>query len=74
MTQDKNILHDKNPYIDMIIDFIKNELLLSDFREEIILPIFHNSLYYIIPLILLVILMNFITSMLAVFIVLYFVK
>lgn len=68
MTQE----NDKNPYIDIIIDFVKNELLKSDFREEILQPLYINTLYYIIPLILLIIIMNFITTLIALSIVMWF--
>lgn len=68
MTQE----NDKNPYIDIIIDFVKNELLKSDFREEILQPLYINTLYYIIPLILLIIVMNFITTLIALCIVTWF--
>jgi hypothetical protein len=67
MTQE----NDKNPYIDIIIDFVKNELLKSDFREEILQPLYINTLYYIIPLILLIIVMNFITTLIALSIVMW---
>lgn len=67
MTQE----NDKNPYIDIIIDFVKNELLKSDFKEEILQPLYINMLYYIIPLILLIMLMNFITTLIALFIVMW---
>ena len=67
MTQE----NDKNPYIDIIIDFVKNELLKSDFREEILQPLYINTLYYIIPLILLIIIMNFITTLIALSIVMW---
>ena len=63
---------EKNPYIDIIIDFVKNELLKNDFKEEIIKPLYYNLLYYIIPLIILIIIMNFFTTLIAVSIILYF--
>ena len=70
MTQETET--DKNPYIDIIIDFIKNEFLKNDFKEEIIKPLYFHILYYIIPLIFIIIIMNFITTLIAVSIILYF--
>lgn len=70
MTQE----NDKNPYTDFIINFVKNELLKSDFREEILQPLYISVLYYSIPLILLIIIMNFVTTLIAIIIVLYFFK
>ena len=53
-------------YKDYFIDFIKSELLNSDdFQIEILKPIF---IYYVIPIICLIILLNFIATMLAVYI------
>jgi len=53
-------------YKDYFIDFIKSELLNSDdFQIEILKPIF---IYYVIPIIFLIILLNFIATMLAVYI------
>lgn len=66
--------NEKNPYIDFIIDFVKNELLKSDFREEILQPLYITLLYYIIPVILFLVIMNFVTSLIAISIVLNFFK
>ena len=64
-----------NNYKDYLIDFIKTELLnSSDFQTEIIKPLYGQILYYILPLIIVVSLINFIATMIAVFIVLKFCK
>jgi len=49
------------------IDFIKSELLNSnDLQIEFLKPVF---IYYVIPTILLIILLNFIATMLAIYII-----
>ena len=64
-----------NNYKDYLIDFIKTELLnSSDFQTEIIKPLYGHILYYILPLIIVVSLINFLATMIAVFIVLKFCK
>jgi|DEB0MinimDraft_4_1074332.scaffolds.fasta_scaffold287835_1 hypothetical protein len=64
-----------NNYKDYLIDFIKTELLnSSDFQTEIIKPLYGQILYYILPLIIVVSLINFLATMIAVFIVLKFCK
>ena len=64
-----------NNYKDYLIDFIKTELLnSSDFQTEIIKPLYGRILYYILPLIIVVSLINFLATMIAVFIVLKFCK
>lgn len=62
-TQDK-----KKPYMEIIIDFIKNELLESDFKDEMIKFIL---LYYIIPIVLAIVILNFISTIGAITIVLW---
>lgn len=64
-----------NNYKDYLIDFIKTELLnSSDFQTEIIKPLYGQILYYILPLIIVVSLINFLATMIAVFIVLKYCK
>lgn len=61
--------HDKKkPYIEIIIDFIKNELLESDFKDEMIKFIL---LYYIVPIVLAIVILNFISTIGAISIVLW---
>jgi len=55
--------------IGLIIKFIKDEILKSDIRTEIIKPILIYTLYYIIPFLIIFILLNFITTITAVFLV-----
>jgi flagellar biosynthesis protein FlhB len=55
--------------IGIIIKFIKDEILKSDIRTEIIKPILIYTLYYIIPFLIIFILLNFITTITAVFLV-----
>jgi hypothetical protein len=62
-TQDK-----KKPYMEIIIDFIKNELLESDFKDEMIKFIL---LYYIVPIVLAIVILNFISTIGAITIVLW---
>lgn len=62
----------KNNYTEKIINFIKNELLKGDFKDEIIRPILYQLLYIVIPIVLIIILFNFITTILAIIIVSYF--
>tara|TARA_Y100000389_G_scaffold146531_1_gene145253 strand:+ start:15315 stop:15551 length:237 start_codon:yes stop_codon:yes gene_type:complete len=65
---------EKNPYTDIIVDFIKNELLKSDLKDEIMKPLYITALYYVIPLVILLIIMNFITTLIAIMIVFYIKK
>lgn len=61
--------HDKKkPYMEIIIDFIKNELLESDFKDEMIKFIL---LYYIVPIVLAIVILNFISTIGAISIVLW---
>jgi hypothetical protein len=63
-----------NKFMNIIIKFIKDELLKSDIRTEIVKPILIYALYYIIPFLLLFILLNFFTTIIAVFLVFYLKK
>lgn len=58
----------KKPYMEAIIEFIKNELLESDFKDEMIKFIL---LYYILPIVLAIVLLNFLSTIGAIMIVLY---
>jgi flagellar biosynthesis protein FlhB len=53
----------------ILIDFIKDELLKSNIRYEIVKPILIYILYYLIPFIILLMILNFITTIIAVYIV-----
>lgn len=73
--------HDENKekedsisFIHIIIDFVKDELLKSNIRTEIIKPILIYLLYYIVPFAIIFVLLNFVTTILAVFLVFYFKK
>lgn len=57
----------RKQYTDVIINFIKKELLESDFKEQIQLQL----LYIIVPIILIIALLNFITTMFAVILISY---
>lgn len=57
--------------MDVIIKFIRNEVLNEDIRTEIIKPILIYLLYYIIPFVILIILLNFFTTIAAIFLVFY---
>jgi hypothetical protein len=52
-----------------IVDFIKDEILKSNIRYEIVKPILLYILYYLIPFIIFIIFLNFITTIIAVCIV-----
>jgi flagellar biosynthesis protein FlhB len=58
--------------INILIDFIKDELLKSNIRFEIVKPILIYMLYYLIPFIILIIFLNFIATIFAVYIVFKF--
>lgn len=60
--------------INLIIGFIREEILKSDIRTEIIKPILMYLLYYIIPFVVLFIFFNFLATIAAVFLVSYFSK
>jgi flagellar biosynthesis protein FlhB len=53
----------------ILIDFVKDELLKSNIRYEIVKPILIYILYYLIPFIILLMILNFITTIIAVYIV-----
>lgn len=59
----------ENNIINIIIDFIKDEILKSNIRYEIVKPILLYVLYYLIPFIIFIIFLNFITTIIAVCIV-----
>tara|TARA_B100000795_G_scaffold269109_1_gene257571 strand:- start:290 stop:526 length:237 start_codon:yes stop_codon:yes gene_type:complete len=68
----ENIEYDKdndNNFVNILIDFIKDELLKSNIRYEIVKPILIYLLYYLIPFILLIVLINFISTIIAICIV-----
>jgi hypothetical protein len=55
--------------VNILIDFVKDELLKSNIRYEIVKPILIYILYYLIPFIVLLMILNFITTIIAVYIV-----
>ena len=59
--------HKKKLYTDIIIDFVKKELLESDFKETIQIQL----LYILIPIILIIAILNFFTTLFAFFIITY---
>jgi len=60
---------DNESLANILIDFVKDELLKSNIRYEIVKPILIYILYYLIPFILLLMVLNFITTLIAVYIV-----
>jgi hypothetical protein len=60
---------DNDSLVNILIDFVKDELLKSNIRYEIVKPILIYILYYLIPFIILLMLLNFITTIIAVYIV-----
>jgi hypothetical protein len=62
-------IDNENNIIDILIEYVKDELLKSNIRYEIVKPILIYLLYYLIPFILLLILINFITTIIAIYIV-----
>lgn len=67
-----NIKKDNNSsVIELIIGFIKSEILKSDIRTEIIKPILIYLLYYIIPFVIIFVLLNFFATIAAIFLVFY---
>lgn len=60
---------DKSNVVNIFIEFIKDELLKSNIRYEIVKPILIYVLYYIIPFVLFIILLNFISTIFAICIV-----
>lgn len=75
MNKDKNDYmnidndEDKSNIVNIFIEFIKDELLKSNIRYEIVKPILIYVLYYIIPFVLFIILLNFISTIFAICIV-----
>lgn len=71
--EDKDIFGNyESNLINILIDFIKDELLKSNIRYEIVKPILIYMLYYLIPFIILIIFLNFIATIFAVYIVFKF--
>lgn len=64
----------KNPFINLLISYIKEEIALSNIRTEIIKPILIYLLYYIIPFVVLFILLNFLGTIAGIFIFFKFFK
>ena len=60
---------DNESLVNILIDFIKDELLKSNIRYEIVKPILIYMLYYLIPFIILLMVLNFLTTIIAVYIV-----
>jgi len=60
---------DNESLANILIDFVKDELLKSNIRYEIVKPILIYILYYLIPFILLLMVLNFIITIIAVYIV-----
>jgi hypothetical protein len=68
--EDSNDSNDSNDsLVNILIDFIKDELLKSNIRYEIVKPILIYMLYYLIPFIILLMVLNFLTTIIAVYIV-----
>ena len=64
-----NIDNDNNNIIDILIEYIKDELLKSNIRYEIVKPILIYLLYYLIPFILFIVFLNFISTIISICIV-----
>jgi len=69
---DKDIKYDienddenENNVINILIEYIKDELLKSNIRYEIVKPILIYLLYYLIPFILFIIFINFASTIVA---------
>jgi len=65
---------DYGSVVNLIIAYIKDEIVKSDLRTEIIKPILIYLLYYIIPFVVLFVFLNFLATIAAVFLVLHFRK
>jgi hypothetical protein len=61
-THEQNNDDDSISFIHIIIDFVKDELLKSNIRTEIIKPILLYLLYYIIPFAVIFVLLNFLIN------------
>ena len=59
----------ENNIINILIEYIKDELLKSNIRYEIVKPILIYLLYYLIPFILFIIFINFASTIVATFLV-----
>ena len=66
---DDEHIDNENNLIDILIEYVKDELLKSNIRYEIVKPILIYLLYYLIPFILFIILLNFISTIIAICIV-----
>ena len=66
---DNNNIDNENNIIDILVEYVKDELLKSNIRYEIVKPILIYLLYYLIPFILFIILLNFISTIIAICIV-----
>jgi len=66
---DDEYIDNENNVIDILIEYVKDELLKSNIRYEIVKPILIYLLYYLIPFILFIILLNFISTIIAICIV-----
>ena len=66
---DEDIIDNENNIIDILVEYVKDELLKSNIRYEIVKPILIYLLYYLIPFILFIILLNFISTIIAICIV-----
>ena len=56
---DEDSIDNENNIIDILVEYVKDELLKSNIRYEIVKPILIYLLYYLIPFILFIILLNF---------------
>lgn len=61
-------------FMSFIIEYIKDELSKSNIRTEIIKPILMYLLYYIIPFVIMFVVINFLTTIAAIFLVFHFFK
>ena len=66
---DDEHIDNENNLIDILIEYVKDELLKSNIRYEIVKPILIYLLYYLIPFILFIILLNFISTIISICIV-----
>nr|QPI16713.1 MAG: hypothetical protein NIOZUU159_00207 [Virus NIOZ-UU159] len=66
---DEDSIDNENNIIDILVEYVKDELLKSNIRYEIVKPILIYLLYYLIPFILFIILLNFISTIIAICIV-----
>ena len=63
---DDDNIDNENNIIDILVEYVKDELLKSNIRYEIVKPILIYLLYYLIPFILFIILLNFISTIIAI--------